>query len=229
MSRSRGWGQAASVLTVTVPTPQPLDLVVVATERPSVELAKRSVSWLISVRADPQLSLVTPWSHGPETDRLRCRLGCLPDAELPATELPAGGHRWLPDIQPPTPDGPAGVGGHPSADLIDHQPRPQRHHPGIDRDGLPRARRAGGRDPPARMAAHLEDAKLGPAGAGCARRRARGGRPGRTWWRGRGRVRGTAGHHEDSTSDRPEQRNGCRPPAASVASTDRHVLVLCSG
>jgi hypothetical protein len=158
--------------------------------------------------------------------RLGHRLGCLPDAQLPTTEPRAGGHRWLPNIQPPTLDGSAGVGGHPRADLVDHQPRPQGHHPGIDRDGLPGAGPARGRDPLARMAAHLEDAKLNPAGAFRARRRARGGRPGRIWRRGRGWVRGTAGHQEHSTSDRAEQRNGWRPQAASVSSADRHVMAL---
>src|SRR5215207_11251168 len=99
----------------------------------------------------------TPW---------RRRLARLPDAELPAAEPRAGGHRWLPDIQPPPLDRPPGVGGHPRADLIDHQPRPQGHHRGIDRDRLPRAGPARGRHPLARMTAHLEDAKRNPMGAG---------------------------------------------------------------
>ena len=159
------------------------------------------------------------WSRGPETHRL----GGLPDPQLPATEPRAGGHRWLPDIQPPTPDGPAGVGSHPRAELVDHQPRPQRHHPGIDRDGLPGAGPARGRDPLARMAAHLENAKLGPTGAGRGRRRGRGSRPGCSWRRGRRRIRGIAGHQEDFSSDSAEYSHGWHPQAASVSSADRHV------
>jgi hypothetical protein len=83
-----------------------------------------------------------------------------------------------------------------------------------------------GRDPLARMAAHLEDAKLGPTGAGRGRRRVRGSRPGWSWRRGRRRVCGTAGHQEDSSSDGAEHSNGWRPQAASVSSADRHVMVL---
>jgi hypothetical protein len=40
------------------------------------------------------------------------------------------------------------------------------------------------------------------------------------------RIRGTAGHQEDSSSDGAEYSNGWRPQAASVSSTDRHVMVL---
>jgi hypothetical protein len=154
------------------------------------------------------------------------RLARFPDTQLPPAKPRAGGRRWLPDIQSPTPDAPPGVGGHTRADLVDHQPRPQGHHPGIDRDGLPGAGPARGRNPLARMAAHLEDAKLGPTGARRTRRRGRGGRPGCPRRRGRGRVRGSAGRQEDSTRDRSEQRNRWRPQAGSVSSADRHVLVL---
>src|ERR671925_859733 len=42
-------------------------------------------------------------------------LARLPDPQLPAAKPRAGGRRWLPDIQPPTPDAPAGVAGHPQA------------------------------------------------------------------------------------------------------------------
>ena len=120
-------------------------------------------SWLFSP--------TTPATTDLGIDCLGRRLGCLPDAKLPAAEPRAGGHRWLPDIQPPSLDRPAGAGGHPRADRVDHQPRPQGHDSGIDRDGLPGAGPARSRDPLAGMAAHLEDAKLDPASAGRARRR----------------------------------------------------------
>jgi hypothetical protein len=194
------------------------DFVVVRDRTPVCWTGKSICERMISVRADPGLSVVTPG--------LTDQLGCLPDAQLPATEPRAGGHRWLPDIQPPTLDGPAGVSGHPRADLIDHQPRPQGHHPGIDRDGLPRGGPARGRNPLAGMAAHLKDAKLGPTGAGRARRRPRGSRPGCTWRRGRRRIRGTAGDQEDCSRDGVEYSNGWRPQAASVSSRGWHVMVL---
>jgi hypothetical protein len=149
----------------------------------------------------------------------------LPDAQLPAAKPGAGGRRWLPDIQPSTPDAPAGVGGHPRADPFDHQPRPQRHHLGIDRDGLPGAGPARGRDALARVAGHLEAAKQGPASTGHTGRRRRLHRPGRGR-RGRGRGGVTAGRQEHPTRDRDQQRRGRRRQAASVSSTDRHVIVL---
>jgi hypothetical protein len=156
------------------------------------------------------------------------QLARLPDAELPASEPRAGGHRWLPDIQPPTLDRPAGVGGYPRADLIDHQPCPQGHHLWIDRDRLPGAGPARGRDPLARMAAHLKDAKLDPASAGRARQGHRRCGPGRARRRGRGGVRGAAGRQEDPAGDRAQQRNARRSQTASVTSADRHGIVMCA-
>jgi hypothetical protein len=154
------------------------------------------------------------------------RLAGLPDAEVSAAEPGAGGRRWFPDIQPPTLDGPAGVGGHPRADLIDHQPRPQGHDLGIDRDRLPGARPARGRDALARVAAYLEDAKLHPASAGRIRRRQRLRRPGRARRGSRGWGCVTAGRQEDPTHDSTEQRRGRYPHAASGSSADRHVVRL---
>jgi hypothetical protein len=158
--------------------------------------------------------------HQPGTNRIGSRLAHLPDAQLPAAKPRAGSRRWLPDIQPPTPDTPAGVGGQARAHLVDHQPRPQGHHPGIDRDGLPGARSARGRDPLARVAAHLEAAKQDCTSTGCAGRRTRGGRPGGARRRGRERVCVAAGRQEDPTGDSAEQRRGQRPQAASVSSAD---------
>jgi hypothetical protein len=60
------------------------------------------------------------------------------------------------------------------------------------------------------MAAHLEDAKLGPQ-ALVVVVGARGSRPGCTWRRGRRRIRGTAGHQKDSSGDGAEYSNGWRP------------------
>jgi hypothetical protein len=154
------------------------------------------------------------------------RLARFPDTQLPAAKPRAGGRRRLPDIQSPTPDAPPGVGGHTRADLVDHQPRPHRHHPGIDRDGLPGARPTRGRDPLARMAGHLKAAKQGPASSGRAGRRHRLHRPGRGRRQGGGRVGVAAGRQEHPTGDRAEQRHGRRQQATSVSSTDRHVSVV---
>jgi hypothetical protein len=172
------------------------------------------------VRRSPAVVPTTP--QPPANERLGRRLGCLPDAKLPAAKPRAGGRRWLPDVQPPTLDGSPRVGGHPRADLVDHQPRVQGHYLWIDRDRLPRAEPARGRDPLARMAGHLEDAELYPSSAGGARRRQFLPGPGRAQWWGRGRVPSTAGGQEDPSSDCAEQGNPRCPHAAAVASADRH-------
>jgi hypothetical protein len=157
-----------------------------------------------------------------------CCPGCwarLPHAELPAPKPRAGGRRRLPDVQPPTRDAPAGVGGHPRADLLDHQARAQGHDPGIDRDRLPGAVRARGRDALARLAGHLEDAKQGPASGGPAGRRSRVDRAGGAC-RSRGWAGGPAGRQPGPTRERAEQRNGRRRQAASASMVGGQCAVL---
>jgi hypothetical protein len=187
---------------------------------------RRCLNWMDSScppNTGPAIIAVVPTNSATISQRAPWRrLGCLPDAKLPAAKPRAGGRRWLPDVQPPTLDGSSRVGRHPRADLIDHQPPPQRHHLWIDRDRLPRAGPARGRDPLARMAGHLEDAELYPSSAGGARRRQVLPGPGRARWCGRGRVPATTGGQEDPTSDSTEQCNPRCLHAAAVASADQH-------
>jgi hypothetical protein len=167
-----------------------------------------------------------PCDHDPGMDQLGVSARALARRGAVGAKLGAGGHRWLPDVQPPALDGSPGVGGHTSADLVDYQPRPQGHDPGIDRDDLPRAGPARGRDPLAGMAGHLIAAQQGPASSGRAGRGTRWDRPCRGRRRGGGWAGVAAGHQEQPSGDRTYQRRGRRPEAASVASADRHVIVL---
>jgi hypothetical protein len=174
------------------------------------------------------------WSRSAVVPRTRDeargrRLVRFPDTQLPAAKPRAGGRRWLPDIQSPTPDAPAGVGGNTRADLVDHQPRPHRHHPGIDRDDLPGARPTRGRDPLARMAGHLKAAKHGPASSGRAGRRHRLHRPGRTRRQGGGRVGVAAGRRSTPPATAPSsatvgasRQRRCRARTGMSSSFEDH-------
>jgi hypothetical protein len=104
------------------------------------------------------------------------QLARLPDTQLPAAKPRTCPRGRLPDIQPPTPNASAGVGGTrvPTPSITSRVPNgtTRGSTETVSREvGLPKA------GPLARVAGHLEAAKQGPASSGRAGRPTQGGRP----------------------------------------------------
>jgi len=150
----------------------------------------------------------------------------LPDAELSAAELRAGGRQWFPDIQPPPLDGPAGVGGHrgPTSSITSRIPNGTTlgSTETVSRElGLPEA------VTPlpewqltSKTPSSTPRAPVVLVGANsCAGRVVPGVEAG-------GGFAALQAARRTPTSNRAEQRNPWRSQAASVVHADRHVIVL---